>query len=93
MNDIEEICEKFKDNGIAVVPNFATSEECDKMIEKMKDITNKINVEEHIQNVFETESGLITNFDYSDCKPIYHNVFIYQKEFMSFIVKIDVSTD
>jgi len=54
---VQKFCEDFEKNGIAVYKNFATSEECDELIEKMKEITSNINVEEHIQNVFETESG------------------------------------
>lgn len=55
---VQAFCEDFEKNGIAVYKNFATVEECDELIEKMKEITSKINVEEHIQNVFETESGI-----------------------------------
>ena len=54
---VQKFCEDFEKNGIAVYKNFATVAECDELIEKMKEITSNINVEEHIQNVFETESG------------------------------------
>jgi len=58
MDNLEEIIKTFHKNGIGVVPNFATAEECDKMIERMKEITSQIRVEDHIQNLFITESGL-----------------------------------
>ena len=61
---VQEFCEDFEKNGIAVYKNFATVQECDELIEKMKEITSKINVEEHIQNVFETESGIFSNQAY-----------------------------
>jgi hypothetical protein len=62
MENLDSVLSSFQENGIAVVSNFATMEECDKMISEMKLITGNIDLAEHTKNIFETESGISTWF-------------------------------
>ena len=87
---VQKFCEDFEKNGIAVYKNFATVAECDELIEKMKEITSNINVEEHIQNVFETESGIFFQpekyFLFSSSLLVHCNISICESYMYKFCV-------
>ena len=57
MDNLDEICEKFQNDGIAVLPAFMSAQECDELVSEMRKITEGINVEDHVKNLFQIESG------------------------------------
>lgn len=61
MEKLDEICHKFQNDGIAVLPSFMSAQECDELVSEMRKITEGINVQDHVKNLFQTESG---NNDY-----------------------------
>ena len=46
--DMEEIVKTFHEDGICVVKEFASKDECKGMIDKMKDIINKTDMKEKV---------------------------------------------
>ena len=46
--DMEEIVKTFNEDGICLVKEFASKDECEGMIDKMKEIINKANMKEKV---------------------------------------------